>query len=106
MAQNPPEPARGHPPVCRCCLLINSFEAFRDLIEGDAFYGVRLFALRDGDGNPGANCRVNGKDWDKGAQALRAYPSTWRAAGFEFRKQYVVLQTVEHGFRTTSRQPI
>jgi len=98
MAQTPPNAAaEGHPPFCPCCLLTNSFEAFRDLIEGDAFYGLRLFALRDGDGNPDADCRVNGDNWDKGAQALRAYASTWPAAGYEFRKQYVVLQTVERG---------
>jgi hypothetical protein len=61
------------PLFCACWLLTNSFEAFRDLTESDAFYGLRLLAFRDGDGNPGADCRVNGDDWEKGAQALRAY---------------------------------
>jgi hypothetical protein len=74
------------------------------LIEGDAFYGLRLFALRDEDGNPGADCRVNGDDWEKGAQAFHAYASTWPSAGYEFRKQYVVLQTVEHGSGATKQQ--
>jgi hypothetical protein len=41
MAQTPPDAAGGHPPFCPCCLLTNSFETFRDLIEGDAFYGLR-----------------------------------------------------------------
>ena len=104
MAQTPTDATEGHPPACPCCLLTNSFEAFRDLIGGDAFYGLRLFALRDGHGNPGADCRVNGDDWEKGAQALRAYARTWPAAGYELRKQYVVLQTVEHGSRATSQQ--
>jgi len=104
MSQTPTDAAEGHAPVCPCCLLTNSFEAFRELMGGDAFYGLRLFALRDGDGNPGADCRVNGDDWEKGAQALRAYAHTWPAAGYEFRKQYVVLQTVEHGSRATLQQ--
>ena len=104
MAQTPPNAAEGHPPFCPCCLLTNSFEAFRVLIEGNAFYGLRLFALRDGDGNPSADCRVNGDAWEKGAQALRAYASTWPAAGYEFRKQYVVLQTLEHHSRATPQK--
>jgi hypothetical protein len=93
--------SRKPPPLC---LLTNSFEAFRELIEADAFYGLRLFALRDGDSEPGADCRVNGDDWEKGAQALRAYAGTWPpAAGYEMRKQYVVLQTLEPGSGEGSR---
>jgi hypothetical protein len=75
-------------------LLTNSFETFRDLIESSGFYGLRLLAMRDERGNPQADCRVNGTDWDKGAEALRTYVATWPAAGFEMRKQYVVLQTI------------
>jgi hypothetical protein len=71
----------GHPPFISCRQLTNSFEAFRDLIESDEFYAVRLFALRGGDGNAGGDCRVNGDDWEKGAQALRGYASTWPASG-------------------------
>lgn len=84
-------------PFCPCCLLTKSFEAFRDLIEGDGFYCLRLFAARDTDAVPEADCRVNGQDWEKGAQALREYASTWPAAGYEFRKQYVVLQSIDNG---------
>jgi hypothetical protein len=80
---------------CPCCLLTNSFEAFRELIEASGFYGLRLFAARDEKGVPQADCRVNGNDWEKGAEALRKYVTTWPAAGFEFRKQYVVLHSVE-----------
>lgn len=93
-ADKPPDAEEDHP-FCPCCLLTNSFEAFRSLIEADAFYGLRLFALRDGDGEPAADCRVNGDDWEQGAQALRDYAGTWRPAGYEFRKQYVVLQSRE-----------
>ncbi len=80
-------------PFCPCCLLTRSFETFRELIEGDGFYGLRLYAMRDAQGTPQADCRVNGDDWEKGAQALRDYVKTWPEAGFEFRKQYVVLHS-------------
>ena len=92
MQKPPEEDAQDEHPFCPCCLLTKSFEAFRDLIEGDGFYGIRLFALRDADGEPAADCRVNGEDWENGAQALREYVRTWPPAGYEFRKQYVVLQ--------------
>ena len=82
-------------PFCACCLLTKSFEAFREFIEGDGFFCLRLFAARDTDGKPQADCRVNGEDWEQGAQALRNYAQTWPAAGYEFRKQYVVLQSIE-----------
>jgi len=81
-------------PFCPCCLLTRSLETFRELIEDDGFYGLRLYAMRDEQGIPQADCRVNGNDWEKGAQALRDYVKTWPAAGFEFRKQYVVLHSV------------
>lgn len=104
MAQTAPRPdAENDHPFCPCCLLTNSFEAFRELMEADSFYGLRLFAFRDADGEPQADCRVNGDDWEKGAQALRAYARTWPAApGFELRKQYVVLQTIERPSGMTS----
>lgn len=85
---------REEHPFCPCCLLTRSFEAYKELIEGDGFYGLRLFAARDSAKEAQADCRVNGDDWEKGAQALRAYVSTWPDAGYEFRKQYVVLQTI------------
>ena len=40
------EEAEEHP-FCPCCLLTGSFEAFRELIEGNGFHGLRLFAARD-----------------------------------------------------------
>ena len=50
--------------------------------------------MRDGKGKAQADCRVNGSDWEKGAEALRHYVATWPEAGFEMRKQYVVLHTI------------
>jgi hypothetical protein len=100
MQEPPARTGEGPPeehPFCPCCLLTNSFEAFRELIEGDGLYGLRLFAARDAEGVAQADCRVNGEDWEKGAQALREYARIWPAAGYEFRKQYVVLQTIQQG---------
>lgn len=84
-----------HDEFCPCCMLTNSWEAFREFIEDGNFYGVRLFAARDQNGVPQADCRVNGNDWEKGAEALRKYVDTWPQTGFQFRKQYVVLHSVE-----------
>ena len=92
--QDDTSPSDDAHPFCRCCFLTNTFAAFKEMIEGDAFYGIRFFASRDADGTPQADCRVNGEDWEPGARAIREYVKTWPDAGFEFRKQYVVLQTV------------
>lgn len=86
--------AEAHP-FCPCCLLTKSFNAFREMIEGDGVYCLRLFAARGIDGTPQADCRVNGEDCEKGAEALRDYAKTWPAAGYEFRKQYVVIHPRE-----------
>lgn len=90
------EHCQGHE-FCPCCLLTKSFEVFKELLESDSFYGLRLFAMRNQSGKSQADCRVNGDDWEKGAEALRKYVGTWPAAGLEFRKQYVVLQTIKNG---------
>ena len=93
-------PFRDHPPAdeghpfCSCCFLTNTFDAFRPLMESDAFYGIRFFAARGDDGAPSADCRVNGEDWEDGKRALLGYVDTWPETGFELRKQYVVMQTL------------
>lgn len=81
---------------CPCCLFTNNFEAFQEMIEGDGFFGLRLYAARNEDGTPQADCRINGSDFEPGAEALRNYTQTWPAAGLEFRKQYVILQTIRN----------
>jgi hypothetical protein len=80
---------------CPCCLLTKSFNAFKRQLEDDKFYGIRLFAMRSENGAAGADCRVNGKEWEAGKEALRQYVGTWSDAGVEFRKQYVVIRSVE-----------
>jgi hypothetical protein len=78
---------------CPCCFLTRSFESFRRYVECDSFYGLRFYAARNREGLTMADCRVNGEDWEEGAVALRKYAETWPNAGFEFRKQYVVLHS-------------
>jgi hypothetical protein len=99
MAQQPAPPTTddqddGHC-FCPCCLLTQSFDAFHPLIEADRLCCLRLFAYRDEDGTPGADCRVNGVDFEAGAQALRAYAEGWPPMGIEYRKQLVILQSVQ-----------
>jgi hypothetical protein len=84
-------------PFCACCLLTNTFEAFRSLIEADKFFGIRMVAVRDQTGSPQADCRVNGEDWEAGARALRNYVVHWPQSEYELRKQYVVLQDIPRG---------
>ncbi len=80
-------------PFCPCCLYTNSHEAFKGLVESDGFFGIRLFAMRGADGRLQADCRVNGEDWPAGVEALVRYGESWPQRGFEFRKQYLGLQT-------------
>jgi len=87
----------GEHPFCPCCLFTHSAEAFKELFEADAFYGLRLFVARHLDGTVEADCRVNGVDWEAGVPALQDYARTWAPASYEFRKQYVILQTLPSG---------
>ncbi|MFO0964731.1 MAG: DUF6348 family protein [Gemmataceae bacterium] len=95
MSKPPKIAANEEHPFCPCCLLTNSFQTFEQFITGDGFFGLRLFAGRDEQGAPQADCRVNGEEYEPGKEALRGYARTWPAAGYEFRKQYVVLQNAE-----------
>jgi hypothetical protein len=81
-------------PFCPCCLLTNTFKGFLPFIEADGFFGIQMVAVRDESGSPQADCRVNGQDWEAGKQALREYVDRWPQAGYELRKQYVVLQNI------------
>ena len=78
------------------CLVFGDDHAIDDgraQIEGDGYFGIRFYAMRDQDGAPGADCRINGEDYEPGMAALRSYVDTWPGSGFEFRKQYVFVFT-------------
>ena len=89
-----PTHADGDHDFCPCCLFTKSMTAFTPLIEGDGFCALRLFASRSGDGSAAADCRVNGEDFVEGTAGLKQYAAGWPPAGTEFRKQYVILQTL------------
>src|SRR5262249_25029357 len=88
---------RANHPFCPYCLLTNSSERFRDLVEGDGLVGLRFFVARDSDGLAQDDCGGNGEDWEQGGKALREDAQSGPPAGYEFRKQYVVLQTIGKG---------
>jgi hypothetical protein len=86
-------PAAAEHAFCPCCLFTNSLQAFDDLVKDRAFYGIRMFVMRDANGEIEADCRVNGVDWPSGSQALVTYARSWPERGLEYRKQYVCMQT-------------
>jgi hypothetical protein len=92
--QSPASKGEEEHPFCPCCLLTQTIEAHRELIEGGRFLGVRFYALRGQGGEAEADCRVNGENWEPGVRALREYVGQWPGSGFEFRKQYVILQSL------------
>ena len=79
---------------CPCCLFTNSLTAFEKLVNTSAFYGIRLYAMRTKEGEIEADCRVNGEDFPEGAAGLARYAASWPDRGFEYRKQYVCVQTL------------
>lgn len=85
------ENGQTHEPFCPCCLLTNTFRAFETHLKGSDLFALRLFAMRDSQGEVHADCRINGEDFEPGAEALRTYVGTWPGTEFEFRKQYVVI---------------
>lgn len=83
-------------PFCPCCLFTQNFEAFRSVMQSDETVGIRLFASRDGNGEIAADCRLNGDDFPEGVKHLTEYVQSWpERPGLEFRKQYVVIRSVE-----------
>lgn len=97
MQTPPPEPVCGEGDdhcFCPCCLFTRSAEAFHPLITSNMTCALRLFASRDENGEPQADCRVNGEDFEPGAKALQNYATSWPPAGYEFRKQYVILHSM------------
>ncbi|HEU4779993.1 MAG TPA: DUF6348 family protein [Steroidobacteraceae bacterium] len=89
------DPLPGDHDFCPCCLFTSSIGAFEGLVNDEAFFGIRLFVSRDTEGHIEADCRVNGVDRPEGAAALARYAQSWPDRGFEYRKQYVCIQTRE-----------
>jgi len=81
-------------PFCPCCLFTSTFKAFRPQLESDGFFALRMYAARNERGGAEADCRINGHDHRPGMAELKKYVKTWPQAGFEFRKQYVVIRSV------------
>jgi hypothetical protein len=82
-----------HAGFCTCCLLTKCWGAFEALIAARETFAIRFYAMRDSDGAPAADCRVNGVDYEAGKEALRRYVRSWPARGVELRKQYVVVHS-------------
>lgn len=82
-------------PFCPCCLFTNSSEAFRAILDSDAFVGIRLFASKDFEGEVAADCRVNGEELPNALPHLVDYVNKWpNRPGLEYRKQYIVIRSV------------
>ncbi len=90
-------------PFCPCCLLTNSFEAFRAQIESQHTYCIRLFSARFSEEEFGADCRIDGEDYESGKQSLISYAQSWSGSGYEFRKQLVLIQSFVGSFRQRCR---
>lgn len=86
-------PSNEEHPFCPCCLLTKNFEAFRPLIARDDVLGIRFFVSRNQNGEV-ADCRVNGDAFEPAVTQLIEYAKTWPDQGLEYRKQYVVMRTV------------
>ena len=67
-------------------------DAYQSVIASSGFHALRLYAARDPHGRPIADCRLNGEEYPAGKKALIEYVRTWKAAGVESRKQYVLIQ--------------
>ena len=93
MAQNTARLAGDHE-FCPCCLFTRCITDAQELLHDDAFHGVRLFVTRDRDGFVQADFRVDGVDRPDLAGKLVEYAKTWPERGLEYRKQYVVIQTL------------
>jgi hypothetical protein len=79
-------------PLCPCCMFTKTSSCWQALLASPGFCGLRLYAARDQHGRPIADCRLNGEDYPPGKKALVEYASTWKSAGVESHKQYVVIQ--------------
>ncbi len=94
MAQKHDNAIDAEHPFCPCCLLTNSIDAFKSLLDADGVFGLRMFVMRNENGEVEADCRVNGEDFAAGEGALIKYAEGWSDRGYEYRKQYVIVQNL------------
>ncbi|BBM45643.1 DUF6348 family protein [Leptotrichia trevisanii] len=83
---------------CPCCLFTNSMEAFDEQIKDTSQnYAIRLFAMKNPDGEIDADCRINGEEYPQAEKYLKNYTKTWKKCDImKFRKQYVIIRNVEN----------
>jgi len=54
-------------------------------------YAIRLFALKDVNGDLRADCRINGEEYPEAEENLKKYAETWKKCDIiKFRKQYIL----------------
>ena len=106
LASNPPPKKKEEHPFCPCCLFTESMSAFHDVLQSDQFFGVRLFASRDHQGVLAADCRLNGEDFPAAIEPLVRYAESWPQRGLEFRKQYIVIRSVNRSLDKASKLPM
>jgi hypothetical protein len=76
-----------HASGCPCCMLVRCLGAFEGFINSRETFGIRMYAARYPDGQLAVDCRVNGADYQAGAEALRTYAATWQGTQLLMRKQ-------------------
>lgn len=79
---------------CPCCFITQNMDYFMPLIQSNETYFIRLFAYRN-NGEKLAICQVNGQEYEYGKTGLLEYIDKWENCGSEFRKQYVIIRTIE-----------
>lgn len=81
---------------CPCCLFTNSMEAFdKQIKDTSQNYAIRLFAMKNPDGEVDADCRINGEEYPQAENYLKKYAKTWKDCDImKMRKQYVIIRNV------------
>lgn len=94
-AHVPDAASESHPVGCACCFVTHNFDSLQSIIDSDEPCAIRFYAMRSADGELNADCRVNGRDYAEGKSAILAYAQSWPGRGFEVRKQYVVIHSID-----------
>ena len=85
-----PRDGSEHPP-CSCCMFTATKDAYQPLLDASGFHALRLYAARNQHGRPIADCRLNGRGLPCRKGGTPEYARTWKPAGVESRKQYVMI---------------